>query len=382
VTGHVRDRWTDPGPNGRRVRNKHWGRGRRWQARWIERGHEKGAAFATKDGAEAHLARVTSGGGPRPRSNLTVEEYAPRWLAEQLHYAAHSRSTAEGRIHSMILPHLGDEPLDAVRRVDVQRVVVIWTAAYAPASVHLGYSFLSSMFEQAHEDGLIERNPCAGTIHLPTVDHPPVIPLTVEQVQTIADDVNPRYRSLVIVAAATGMRGAELRGLTIDRVLGGDVRVDRQLVGIRTRRPVWGPPKSGAGTRRIALGHVAESAIAVHLATYGAGVDGLIWTTRQHGPISRTRAAEVWHHATASLERPTRDGWHELRHFHASVLIQQGATPKDVAERLGHKDASETLKTYAHLWPADHERMADITDAALARLIGEGADVIPLRRAL
>lgn len=33
-----------------------------------------------------------------------------------------------------------------------------------------------------------------------------------------------------------------------------------------------------------------------------------------------------------------------------------------VAHRLGHKDATETLKTYAHLWPDDDTRAAALTE--------------------
>lgn len=41
---------------------------------------------------------------------------------------------------------------------------------------------------------------------------------------------------------------------------------------------------------------------------------------------------------------------HDLRHFHASILIRQGPDPKAVADRLGHSRASFTLDTYTHLF--------------------------------
>ena len=42
---------------------------------------------------------------------------------------------------------------------------------------------------------------------------------------------------------------------------------------------------------------------------------------------------------------------HDLRHSHASVLINLGANPVLVAERLGHESPDITLKIYAHLFP-------------------------------
>lgn len=43
--------------------------------------------------------------------------------------------------------------------------------------------------------------------------------------------------------------------------------------------------------------------------------------------------------------------FHELRHSHASLLINLGANPVLVAERLGHESPSITMNTYAHLFP-------------------------------
>ena len=42
---------------------------------------------------------------------------------------------------------------------------------------------------------------------------------------------------------------------------------------------------------------------------------------------------------------------HDLRHSHASMLINLGANPVLVAERLGHESAAVTLKIYSHLFP-------------------------------
>ncbi len=42
---------------------------------------------------------------------------------------------------------------------------------------------------------------------------------------------------------------------------------------------------------------------------------------------------------------------HDLRHSHASMLINLGANPVLVAERLGHESPTITMNTYAHLFP-------------------------------
>lgn len=42
---------------------------------------------------------------------------------------------------------------------------------------------------------------------------------------------------------------------------------------------------------------------------------------------------------------------HDLRHSHASLLIELGFTPLLIAERLGHEKIETTLNTYSHLYP-------------------------------
>jgi integrase len=42
---------------------------------------------------------------------------------------------------------------------------------------------------------------------------------------------------------------------------------------------------------------------------------------------------------------------HDLRHSHASLLIELGFSPLLIAERLGHEKVETTLNTYSHLYP-------------------------------
>ena len=42
---------------------------------------------------------------------------------------------------------------------------------------------------------------------------------------------------------------------------------------------------------------------------------------------------------------------HDLRHSHASLLINKGQNILIVSKRLGHSDITQTLNTYSHLMP-------------------------------
>lgn len=53
---------------------------------------------------------------------------------------------------------------------------------------------------------------------------------------------------------------------------------------------------------------------------------------------------------------------HDFRHSHVALLIEQGYSPMVIAQRLGHKDISTTLRVYAHLYPDKQKKLADDLD--------------------
>lgn len=50
---------------------------------------------------------------------------------------------------------------------------------------------------------------------------------------------------------------------------------------------------------------------------------------------------------------------HDLRHSHASMLIDMGFAPLEIADRLGHESVKTTLDTYSHLYPDKDQQLAD-----------------------
>lgn len=54
---------------------------------------------------------------------------------------------------------------------------------------------------------------------------------------------------------------------------------------------------------------------------------------------------------------------HDIRHSHASLLIEMGCSPLLVKERLGHENIETTLQTYSHLYPSKQEEMMHRLDA-------------------
>lgn len=365
MTGHVQDLWMRPGENGRKVRGPRWNKGKRWQARWQEAGHEKAKGFTSKDAAEKWLALVEVHGPIRPRPKVTFGEYADTWRKSQLHHRANTVDNVEIVFRKMLAPTLGKLPLADITRADVQNAVIDWQAHYSAGRVQLAYGYTATVFKSAVMDHLVPETPCR-KVSLPTIAKHRVVPLTPEQVKQIHDRMREHLKTAVVVAAGSGLRIGELGGLTYDRIVGRTLKIDRQMTSTRNKRPVYGPPKSGAGDRDVPLGEVAWKAIQEQIAAHPDNRYGLIWTGPQGGPIIRSRAGEAWREATEGMGLPERSGWHSLRHFHASLLIAAGLSPRAVADRLGHKDVTETLATYAHLWPNDQQRANAATDDVLS----------------
>jgi integrase len=151
------------------------------------------------------------------------------------------------------------------------------------------------------------------------------VPLTVREVETLAATVRDKYRALIVFGAGMGLRQGERFGLTVDHVdfLRRQVRVDRQLLGVSAGVPRFGPPKSKAGFRTVPMTQVLGATLAAHLAHCGPGRDGLVFTNTFGNPLRRNTFGDMWHRAADTSGLPPWAIFHYLRHFYASLLIQQ-----------------------------------------------------------
>ncbi len=218
-------------------------------------------------------------------------------------------------------------------------------------------------------DRLIAASPCV-RVALPKRASSKVVPLGVVDVEGLAAAVPERYRALIVFAAGMGLRQAECFGLTVDRVdfLRRAVRVDRQLVAVRAGVPEFGPPKSMAGFRTVPMPEVICTVLAAHLARYGPGPGGVVFSNTVGNPLWRSTVNEMWHRAGTQSGLPRWATFHDLRHFYASLLIAKGCSVKAVQSRLGHQSAMETLDTYGHLWPDSDDETRVAVDHVLGAL--------------
>jgi integrase len=328
-------------------------------------GRERQRRFATKLEAErwerAQRSDVARGTWIDPKAGRVLfGDYAREWQRRQVHHRPNTRRRVATAIETH-LEALDRRPLASLRRSDMTALVADLSARLAPSTVRTIMKDLQSILRSAVDDGAIAQSPLR-RVPLPEVQRKRVVPLEVSQVAELAGAITPRYRAVVLAGAGCGLRLGELLGLGVDHVafLERSVHVERQLLDKPTR---LGPPKSKHAVRTVPAPGIVLDALAAHIAEFGTGPDGLVFTSPRGGPVRRSGLEHAWRDAVdkAGLEGVTP---HDLRHHYASVLLAGGESVVTVAARLGHGSAAVTLRTYAHLMPDSDTRTRQVLDAA------------------
>ena len=78
-----------------------------------------------------------------------------------------------------------------------------------------------------------------------------------------------------------------------------------------------------------------------------------VFTAPMGGPLRRDLLYKrVIRPAIERAGLPSGLRLHDLRHTCVSLLIQLGAHPKAIQERLGHSSITVTMDVYSHLFPS------------------------------
>ncbi|MHB8488868.1 MAG: tyrosine-type recombinase/integrase [Candidatus Dormibacteria bacterium] len=347
-------------------------KGGRWRVRFrTPDGCDRSRVFPRKEDAVNFIVSVEhakrAGVYVDPAAGkIPFRDYAEQWRGVQAQHRTSTAAQVETSLRRHVYPFIGGRALMTILPSDIQGWVAGRTEVLAPATVERVYRLVVSIFRAAVRDRLLTAHPCVD-VRLPRVNQTRVRPLAVEDIDALARTIERRYRALVILGASTGLRQGEAFALTVDRVdfLRRTVTVDRQLVLLPGAAPRFGPPKTNSSHRTVPVPQFVIEVLADHLAEFGHGPDGLIFTMPEGGPMRRNRFSErIWQPAVRAAG--TAATFHDLRHFYASALIRHGESVKTVQARLGHATAVETLNVYGHLWPDSEDR----TRAAVDELLG------------
>lgn len=161
------------------------------------------------------------------------------------------------------------------------------------------------------------------------------------------------FRTMYFLLFYSGIRLGEMKALTIN-----DFDFDNNLVSItksysRVNGEVYiNEPKTPRSKREIALPKDILDMITEYVVTlYKVTENTLIFPANKSSVSRRLKTA-----ARNTNVKEIRT--HDLRHSHASLLIEMGVNPLIIQERLGHEDVQTTLNTYSHLYPNKQEKVA------------------------
>jgi integrase len=226
-------------------------------------------------------------------------------------------------------------------------------------TVAKAYRLLKAVLNTAVDDGAIRRNPCRikGAGQEASPERPT---LTIGQVYALADAIDQRYRALVLLAMFSSLRWGELcalRRCDID-LAARTVRVTRQLAEVRGGF-AFGPPKSAAGVRVVAIPDVIISVIQWHLTCFAQpGDEGLIFTSPEGSLLHHSNfRRRVWLTALRAAGLGELH-FHDLRHSGNTLAASAGASLRELMDRMGH-DSERAAMIYLHGSDARQHQIAD-----------------------
>jgi integrase len=192
-----------------------------------------------------------------------------------------------------------------------------------------------------------------------------------QEVSAILHNAPARWRPLLVVAAFTGLRASELRGLHWE-----DVDLKRGFLTVTRRADrynVLGSPKSKTSRRKVPFGPVVANAIRPDYLK--AGGKGVAFATKngtiaEHSNLVRDSIGP----AAKAAGVPQYTGLHCLRHFYASWCLNRkedgglGYSFQQVKELLGHSSITITVDRYGHLFENGDPNTLEAAEQALMSL--------------
>ena len=273
------------------------------------------------------------------------------------------RSTMETKRHMIetkILPFWGGQTISSITPAGIRQ----WQNAmiskgYAETYLKAINNQLCAIFNYAVKYYGLRENPChkAGSMGR---KHAKEMQFWTRQeflqfIRALED--KPQAHMAFEVLYWCGIREGELLALTREDIdlEGMTISVSKtyQRIG---REDIITPPKTPKSNRVVALPKFLCDELQQYLETIydqapGARVFPLTKYFLYHEIVRGCKVSGV-----------KRIRVHDLRHSHASLLVELGYSPLLIAERLGHENIETTLNTYSHLYPHKQSELAEKLD--------------------
>ena len=309
-----------------------------------------------------------------PVGKLLVRDWLDRWMTD--HVAPNRRLKTRERyadiVEKYLKPHIGQLELSRLGPAHVRTLESRLTAqGLGVPSVRMVHNVLSGAMTHALHMELVTRNPVS-QVSPPAHRRPEAIPPAPEAVRALlalAESEQHHLFACIRLVVYTGLRRGEALGLQWDSVdlNDGCIHVVHSLVRTHTQGVILQPPKTESGRRRVDLDQGTIAVLRRHRAAQlelrlrmgPAYIDrGIVFADPLGDWVQpdRLSAAVTRLGGRAGYPGVTVRG---LRHFHASVTLQQGQNVVVVSKRLGHSSVSITTDIYAHALPGWQRQAAE-----------------------
>ena len=379
----------------------------RWRARYRDpEGRLRSQTFDRRGDADRFLQR---NGADLQRNEwidpvlrrMSFTHWADEWWATTIRLRPATRRGYWQILHNHVLPYFGNRALAAVDYMDVERFIATKfdQGELGPKKIRDCVSIISLIMKAAVQSGARRDNPAAGhqvTVRRKRIRQGDV--LSMAQLHALIEQVPDPYKPAIWLLVLTGIRPAELCGLRVRSV---DFARHRLSV-TETLQPVSayggnrlelvrGPPKTEAGDRTIPIPVWLCEELAEILAARAAQrkapihAEEPLFVNRVGKPLNRDKFREtVIRPALTAAGLPADTRTYDLRHGHASMLIDLGANVLAVSQRMGHSDPGVTLREYGHLFDGVQEQLSEQLERlrastaapTLGAVVGLLADVV------
>ena len=267
----------------------------------------------------------------------------------------------ESRMKRWLLPYFGDMPISEI----TPRTVREWQNnlkehALVSGSMRNINADLSGALNYAVSFLGLSSNPCHAATGAFGKDKHQINFWTKEEFDRFIStfDKSDPYYAAFNVLYYTGIRFGEMSALTI-----GDIDFKAHTLSITKTlyrhggKFVITAPKTEKSNRIITLPLFLCEIIKNHIShIYAPEFDTPLFIYHHNQIYKRVLQS----HAEQAGIKTLRI--HDLRHSHASLLIELGFSPLLVSERLGHENVTTTLNIYAHMFPSKQVEVADKLD--------------------
>ena len=260
-------------------------------------------------------------------------------------------------LQTHILPFFGNKPINEIKASDVRR----WQAKLMSSPNNYSQTYLkkintelNSIINYAKRFYDLNTNPCgkAGTIGKAKAEEMDY--WTYDEYIAFREGVKDKPLSYICfeVLYWTGMREGELLALSPT-----DIDFDNKLISInRTYQRIGGKdvftsPKTRKSKRKIPIPDFLCQELSDYIQSrYMLDADERLF------PVTKSYLSHEMIRGCKNTD-VKKIRIHDIRHSHASLLINQGCDALMLADRLGHEKVSTTLNTYSHLFPHKQQEL-------------------------